>query len=491
MDLTTVNQLLADIRDEVTQDLATVNALIETLRVEVNRPSGVVVVHAGDNLQAVLDALGDTTEIRLEAGATFTGTFHTRVHAHPLVTIRADSDLPERRIGPGDAALLPKLAGVAGATLTADAGAGHYAFVGLEFVPNLAHPEQDLVCIGDPNTTSVSTLPDTILFDRCYFHGDEVKGQHRGLMFNVTHGTLTRCYFEKFIYSTSHESQAVNVVLGHDSTFDDCYFEASGENVMFGGSDPKVGNELPHDFTITHCDFFKPLEWKTTHVGTVKNLFEIKNGCNIVIDGCTFTNSWADGQSGDGVCFTVRNQGKTAPWSTVAHITFINNIITGVENFGINGLGLDDRVGYVSVRGSGLTIRNNWITAKKGIAINNGFVDTHLEHNTVDVTYEFGLFAGSMDVTGLVVIDNVLRSGSYGVGGGALNTAVGKPMIEAYCATGYVWDHNVIERTAARTIAWPAGNYLLTPGTLTALLTDGVYAGTQASTDGTPLGYTP
>ena len=68
-------------------------------------------VAAGGNLQAALDAAQPGDEVVLEAGATFTGRFKLpKKPPGPVITVRISATLPARRIGPADAALMPKIA---------------------------------------------------------------------------------------------------------------------------------------------------------------------------------------------------------------------------------------------------------------------------------------------------------------------------------------------------------------------------------------------
>src|SRR5262249_38836706 len=40
------------------------------------------------------------------------------------------------------------------------------------------------------------------------------------------------------------------------------HLEAAGENLMFGGADPAIPQQIPSDIEICHNHFFKPLTWK-------------------------------------------------------------------------------------------------------------------------------------------------------------------------------------------------------------------------------------
>src|SRR5438105_4308476 len=93
--------------------------------------------------------------------------------------------------------------------------------------------------------------------------------------------------------------------------------------------------------------FFKPLAWKNGG-WAVKNLLELKNAQRVLVDGNVFENNWTDGQPGNGILATVRNQGDTAPQSTVANYTFQYNVIKNVEGYSFNILGLDDTLVFPS-----------------------------------------------------------------------------------------------------------------------------------------------
>ena len=73
---------------------------------------------------------------------------------------------------------------------------------------------------------------------------------------------------------------------------------------------------------------------------TVKNLFELKNARNVVVDGNLMEYCWTDAQNGYAVLFTPRNSDGGAPWTKVENVTFTNNIVRHAPA-GINILGRD------------------------------------------------------------------------------------------------------------------------------------------------------
>ncbi|MBK9182212.1 MAG: hypothetical protein IPM83_03640 [Ignavibacteria bacterium] len=118
---------------------------------------------------------------------------------------------------------------------------------------------------------------------------------------------------------------------------------------MFGGGAPSIPNLVPSDIEIRQNHMYKPLTWRVsdaTYAGkhwTIKNLFELKTGRRVLLDGNTLENSWADlpiGQSGYAILLTVRAEGGKAPQADVSDVTITNNI---VRNVGA-GITISDRM---------------------------------------------------------------------------------------------------------------------------------------------------
>ena len=229
----------------------------------------VVRVNAGDNLQTFLDRaqLGDT--LVLQAGATFTGPFKlpnkTSGTGWIYVQSSALARLPAagRRVTPAHAADMPKLvvrAG-AGAVLSTVPNAHHFRFVGIEMRPAPNAFVYTLVQIGGSQTTSPATLPNNIVFDRCYFHGDPSLGGRRGIEMDGVRIAVLHSYVSDF-KEVGADSQAL---WAHNTTgpikIIGNYLEAAGENVLFGGSDSQSPALVPSDIEIRQNHFVKPASW--------------------------------------------------------------------------------------------------------------------------------------------------------------------------------------------------------------------------------------
>src|SRR6185503_4597297 len=164
-----------------------------------------------------------------------------------------------------------------------------------------------------------------------------------------------------------------------------------------------------------------------------KNLVELKNAKDVVVEGNTIENNWAAGQQGYAICLTPRNQGNTAPWVVVKNVTIQNNVIRHVAAV-FNILGYDDIA--PSQQTQDITVRNNliydvstsWATpgqpANGRLAIiGAGPKNITFDHNTVDNNGSSTLFfyggktPTGVQITGFELTNNLLRAGSWAVFG--------------------------------------------------------------------------
>src|SRR6185369_10970399 len=302
---------------------------------------------------------GDT--IVLQAGATFTGNFVLPAKSgNEYVTITSSGDrsrLPaaDARIDPGYAPLLAKLKSPNGAPAIATAPfAHHYQLQLLEFLANF-EGQGDVIQLGDGNQNSLAVVPHDLVADRVYIHGDLTFGQKRGIALNSASTTIKNSYIAGIV-KDDQDAQAICAWNGPGPfTIANNYLEASGENLLFGGTDPLVPNLVPSDITIVHNYVSKPLAWRG-QPWRVKNLLEFKNAQRVVVDGNVIENNWLAGQSGYAVLFTPRNQDGTAWWTVVQQVQFTNNVVRHVAA-AIAILDNDD-VGS-SLQTNAITVRNN------------------------------------------------------------------------------------------------------------------------------------
>ena len=377
-------------------------------------------VPAGGDFQAALNQAQPGDVITLAAGASYTGNFTLPVKTGSgWITIRTsapDSSLPgpDARITPAYASVLPKiLTPNVEPAIIAASGAHHYRFQGVEIAaaPSSAFV-YNLVLLGEQETT-LAALPRDLIFDRVYIHGAPAFTLRRGIALNSASTAIINSYIAD-CHEVGIDSQAIGSWNGPGPyKIVNNYLEGSGENVIFGGSDPAIPNLVPSDieFRRNHC--FKPLSWRIgdpTYAGIpwgVKNLFELKNAQRVLIDGNLFEHNWTMGQAGLAILFTVRNQGGAAPWSVVRDVTFTNNILRKVAG-GINMLGLDNN--HISQPTRRIRIANNLLSEIDGQIWSGSGVAFQLLNSPGDVTIENNTIfhTGNVVATGDTPSENFL-----------------------------------------------------------------------------------
>ncbi len=431
-------------------------------------------VPRGGDLQEALARAEPGDLITLEPRATYRGPFTLpKKDGAGWIVISAAPSKPGlpaqgRRVGPADAAAMPKLVASSGSVIEAQRGAHHYRFVGLEMAPADGAFLNALVQLGK-DETELDALPDHIVFDRCYLHGDATRGARRGIAMNSRHTAVIDSYFSDF-KEVGADSQAIAGWNGAGPfRIANNYLEAAGENVMFGGADPTIRDLVPADIEIRHNHFAKPLRWKIGHPTfegvewAVKNLFELKNARRVLIDGNLFEYNWPHGQNGFAILFTVRNQDGGAPWSIVEDVGFVNNVVRHVGS-GVNVLGRDDN--YPSQRVRRLEIANNLFLDVGGswgngrlFQLLEGTGDVNIHHNT---SFQTGglLFGGDGAAhTGFVFENNIALHHRTGISGSG--TSVGIPALNRYFPASVVRRNVIVGGNAGE---YPPDNFF--PATL-------------------------
>lgn len=236
-------------------------------------------------------------------------------------------------------------------------------------------------------------------------------------------------------------------------------------------------------------------------VWTVKNLLELKNARNVLIEQNVFENHWASAQAGYSIVFTPRNQDGGCPWCVVEDVTFQQNVVRNVAA-GINILGYDDT--FPSQQTKRIRITQNLFTNMRQslggsawfLLVGGAPRDITVDHNTIDadgtsVSYVYGGPDDSIiPVSGYKFTNNAARHGDYGIAGAQVS--FGSQVIAAFFGDGEVRG-NWMEGNYAS--SYPAGNYF--DGTFGSAFVDspgGNYAAAPAgplagrATDGTNIG---
>src|SRR5437867_590289 len=435
-----------------------------------------ITVNTGGDLQAALNQANSGDIIELEAGATFVGNFTlpTKPGAEWIyIRSSATASLPPpgTRVSPAQTSLMPKI--VSPNTLpalSADFGAHHYRFVGIEITTTWSSREgtlSNLILFGydvDGNSAaSLADLPHDITFDRCYIHGTPTGHVLRGLAANSASTAVVDSYVADF-HAEGNDSQAIAVWNGAGPfKIVNNYLEAAAENLLFGGASPSITNLVPSDIEVRHNYFSKPLSWKLddpSYAGipwVVKNLAELKNAQRVLLDGNVFEHVWPAAQIGFAILFTVRNDDVIAPWSVVQDVTFTHNILRHVGG-GVGILGLDSNA--PSQQTKRILIRDNVFDAvttpptddARVFQILNAAADVTIDHNTV---FQAGpiIVVDDAPSTGFTYTNNIASEYQGVVGSG---TGVGLPTLE-FWFPGYVYARNV--QPGGNPLVYPPDNF--------------------------------
>ena len=155
---------------------------------------------------------------------------------------------------------------------------------------------------------TAAQAPDDVLFERLVSDGHRGK---RAFDVNAGHVVFRDCEVRDCYSPDNVDSQAICVLNAPGPvTIEGGYFEAAAENIMVGGDSMKIPDCVPTGITIRGATFTKPLAWKEAGTPKVKNLLELKTGHDVLVTGCTFSNSWKSAQDGYCFMFTPKNGGS-------------------------------------------------------------------------------------------------------------------------------------------------------------------------------------
>lgn len=467
-----------------------------------------ILVRAGGDVQAALNAAHGGDFIVLEAGTTFVGNFV--LPARPdrgVVTIRtsaSDPRLPGEsvRVSPDAAPLLPKVQSPNGEpALRTAPGAHGWRIVLVEFLGNQGG-SGEIVRLGDGTSaqSSLSAVPQDLVIDRCYLHAAAGAPQKRGIALNSGTTTIENSWIGE-IKAAGQDSQAIAGWNGPGPySILNNYLQAAGQGFMLGGSDAAIRGLVPANVTFAGNFVTRPPQWRGSS-WQVKNLLELKNARSVWIEGNVFENNWRAAQPGYAILFTPRNQDGGAPWSTVEDVHFRYNVVRHVAA-GVNILGRDSPNASGTCRGVELTDNlfydvdgGRWGGNGEFLLLGDGPQDVVVEHNTVlqsgNILSAYGGDAARpVPIPGFVFRENVVRHNDYGVHGN--DRGVGNDTLSAYFPSA-VFSRNIIGGGSAS--LYPSDNTFVSPSAFDRLFADAagndyriVGAGQQARGGDTPAG---
>jgi hypothetical protein len=431
------------------------------------------------DLQQAIDNADPGDEIVLSAGAKYTGNFtlKRKPNSTAWITIRSSrsAELPPHgmRVREPDLQFMAKIESPnVSPALSTESAAKRYHIIGLE----LTHSPSAAFSYGIVNLgggeTNPADIPSQIIVEQCAIHGYQRSLTKRGIALNSAYTSV----IDSMIYDIHGESQDTQAICGWDGPgpykIVNNYLEGAAENVMFGGATASITNMVPSDIEFRHNHVKKKLSWRPSDPSydgsswTIKNLFEVKNGRRILIDGNVFEHSWEAGQGGPAFVLTPRGEGGTQPWAAVQDITITNNLIHDVGE-GMNILSQDDT--SPSELTQRIVLANNLFDriAKDSandysaffLQASSGASDIQIVHNTVIQKGHALKVYGGGNLPRTNFRDNIVSHGSYGFWceGGGINYPSA-----ALCLSSSGFFNNVVVNVNNESLshAFPASNFI-------------------------------
>ena len=442
----------------------TIHALEHRLFLAVHTPAD------GDALQAALNnaQLGDT--IILQAGTTYktstTGghgagfTLRNKTTGTGWITIQssAAAQLPEGvRVTPADAPKLARLTtrGSNVSVINTATSAHHYKFIGIEFVGPETGSLTAIMSLGSDGTSqsTYASVPHHIVIDRSYFRPHTpTQSIRRAVALNSAFTDILNSTIEE-IHEPGSDSQAIGGWNGTGPyNIINNRLEGASENIMFGGGTHRIPGHTPSDIVIRGNHIIKPLHWRGAGYN-VKNLFELKTGRRVLVEGNVMENCWSDGQSGVAIVLKLGN------WSSSQHLTtedivFRNNIVRGAAGgVTIQGRDYSENSPPGLVRRFSFTnnvfddINASWVSAGSiggnFLYMTHGPLDVHFDHNTI-INSRTTLIVDTPQypTTGFRFTNNIIGHNRYGVWS---DVGAGNPTFTKYFSdAGHAFTKNVL-----------------------------------------------
>lgn len=384
-----------------------------------------IVVRSGESIQAALDAAPAGATVALEVGGTYPGNL---VFRKPVTLRTPMNQWTPRRVMPSDASL-PTIRQTTNAPLVDILPGVTDVSLSLLALRPTGVSLNDIVTIGhaDGSQVTVERAPQRIVFDQVLIAGDPILGAKRGIGLHGSEVTINRSWIWD-IKRVGQDSQAIGGWNGPGKYHIlDCYLEAAGENVMFGGADPAIPNMVPTGITIDQCHIAKNRTWRGSSF-TVKNLFELKAAKMVAVTNCTFENCWLAGQSGYAVMITPQSQDGRNPEVVVSSVIFDRNEFRRVgAGFTIMGFA---QIG-TSLQTADVTVQQNWVSINRAENGGQGWpffitgqpLRVSIDHNTVEMDGNQVIYQDGKPVPEFAFTGNLVpRCGAYGFTGNVNGT---------------------------------------------------------------------
>lgn len=450
---------------------ATVNTTVPT------KTGRSIRVPAGDAaaLQAALNAAVGGDEIVLPDNSVFIGSFKLPKHTGTAPVVLRSETVPVQpgtRITPATGTSLAKLVSTSVfAALATEDAAANWRIISVRFVHQAGTDNYGIVKIGNGTESAVEQLVSNIILDRVIVDGEKEGSASRCVSMNGN----SIAVIESWLMECHAKGRDTQGILGWTGMgpflISNNHIEGAGQNVMFGGSDPRIVGLTPSDITIRGNHFFKPMSWAGGK-WTVKAAFELKHARRVLFEGNVIENHWIDAQVGYAVMITSANQDGGAPWTKVQDITLRNNLIKN-STAGVNILSRYTNAGHTQDEPSRrILLRNNLFVNVGRDPVTNAvgrYIQLAGDHEDVSFVQNSFFGAGAINAIlfdgapskRLTLFNNLFSSSDYGVFGSGSSEGLASL---AQFAPGARVEGNAFTSRTAR--FYPAGNSF--PATLSA-----------------------
>src|SRR5215831_8690880 len=258
-------------------------------------------VPAGSNLQAALNAAQAGDELILAPGASYVGNFTwTRCLSGQVIVTGPKGPEEGVRVTPTIAAAsqYPRLISPThDPVLLARNGGCRLRLSRLEITARAQSSTVDynegLVRLGEGETT-VEAQPSEITLDRVWIHGSSTTSTKNGAIFNGRSLALVDSWVDQVRWKGIESHCVVAWTGAGPMKLVNNHFDCASIGVLLGGAARAVGEVAPSDVEVRGNHFVKDSAYKGY---VAKNLFEVKDGRRVLLEGNVIERSWFEAQS--------------------------------------------------------------------------------------------------------------------------------------------------------------------------------------------------
>lgn len=299
-------------------------------------------------LTSALSSVSCGQTICLTAGATYTGNFVYNKTCSSYVTMRSTqaSDLtPGVRVLPSNATSMAKVVSPNGdGAIIARPNSSRLRLIGLEVTSTGTNSQ--FIVLGSNNAVATSgqtqvssaSVPHHFVIDRNYIHCPNASTKCSvGVRIDANYVAVVNSRIDE-IHDGTGDDQAILIVNSEGGILvQNNRLEAAGENILIGGGDAVIPELVPRNIVFRGNYFWKnPARKNGDPLYKVKNLFELKTGSIVLVEGNVLENFWSGVQSQYfGVVAKTANQGANCRWDNgsynqTSNITFRYNKLVNI-----------------------------------------------------------------------------------------------------------------------------------------------------------------